>query len=291
MPIGTINRPSTTSRTAMLYSGFQNTLINNGEVAGTDFSPGEISIDLNLSTSDSDEWRPIFNGLDLKSYSIKKILSSNSHSYLTPVSQTSGHIFISDYDRPSTDPDPLSGILIPISGGPGIMLENELADYSYSTIEFLYYVEYNVSIGSVEIMCLKNSSPHRAILRSNLGITQTGSGAFSTVYLNGTPLVAGTYTQPQYGSWNHIVAVTSTRVSGNQLFLNSHGGGTSPSSGNGYDGLAVYQFELTATQVANHYAVAMGRDYSQIDTIETLSIDQNIEPILYSYNWMVSSVS
>jgi len=291
MPVGTINRPSTTSRTAALYSGFQNTLINNGEVAGTHFSPGEISIALQLSTNDSDDWRPIFDGLDLKSYSTKKILSSNSHSYLIPVSQTSGHIFISDNDKPSTDPDPLSGILIPTSGGPGIMLENELADYSYSTIEFLYYAEYNGSIGSVEIMCLKNSSPHRAILRSNLGITQTGSGAFSAVYLNGTPLVAGTYTPPQYGSWNHIVAITSSKVSGNQLFLNSHGDGTSASSGNGYDGLAVYGSQLTATQVANHYAVAMGRDYSPIDGIETISIDQYVEPVLYSYNWLVTSAS
>ena len=291
MPFGTIAIPPSSSRSSYMYSGFSNPLINNGEKPYTNFDPANIKLNISLSTEDSSDWRPILNGIDLKNYSTRTLKASNSDSRLVALSSTAGHMFISDRAKQPTDPDAISGIVIPASGGTGLKIENDSATYLYGAIEFLYYAELDSNIGAVEIMCLSNSSPHRAILRSNLGITQTGSSAFSSVYLNGTQLVAGTYVTPNYGCWNHIIANITIPGAGNQVFLNSHSDGTKVSYLNGYDEVSLYASALSAAQVANHYAAALGRTYKPIDIIDSVSLQESIEPVLYSYNWSVNPVS
>ena len=282
-------------RTGTVYSGQEISVITNGDVPGTNYNVYGLSLDIELLAADSELWRPEIESIDLRTYSNRSTYSINSAARIDAVSSV-GHRFISSGDLLSTDPSAESGLLVRTSG-PGFKVVNPGVDgstnkYLYGAIEFLYYAEYDAGIGTTEILCINNpasAGTEKSIVRTASGLTPTTGSVFASVYLNGTSISLGSATVPIYNTWNHIVANITTPVNAHQVFFNCHYDGTKISKLSGYDNIGLYNNQLTATQVQDHYSAAKGLITKPIGDVETLSMAENIEPVPYSYSWSVGS--
>lgn len=240
---------------------------------GTNTSAGPLATKILLSTTDMATWTPQFSSINIKIPTSANIDGTN---YSDQAQILSYGLSLSDKYREPQAATHLGGAYFQTGGQIRVPAD------TINSYEMLVVPGTNVGTG--EILCI-NTGTHYALTLTGLVLTSTG---FTSVYVNGVLLSGSATLVPNVA--NHIVAITTTQLA-SPAYLNGHSDGTLKNSKYSTQLYAQYNYQLSATQIADHYNAADGLMEGAVVDTDTYSTVENIAPNTYSYTWDASNVS
>lgn len=240
---------------------------------GIDTAAGPLATKVVMSTKDMSTWTPQFSSINIKIPTSANIDGTN---YSDQAQILSYGLSLSDKYREPQAATHLGGAYFQTGGQIRVPAD------TINSYEMLVVPGTNVGTG--EILCI-NTGTHYALTLTGLVLTSTG---FTSVYVNGVLLSGSATLVPNVA--NHIVAITTTQLA-SPAYLNGHSDGTLKNSKYSTQLYAQYNYQLSATQIADHYNAADGLMEGAVVDTDTYSTVENIAPNTYSYTWDASNVS
>ena len=240
---------------------------------GSDTSAGPLATKIVMSTTDAATWTPQFSSVNIKIPTSDNIKGTN---YSDNAQILSYGLSLADRYREPQAATHLGGAYFQTGGQIRVPAD------TINTYEML--VVPGTNCGTGEILCV-NPGTHYALTLTGLVLTSTG---FTSVYVNGVLLSGSATLVPNVA--NHIVAITTTQLA-SPAYLNGHSDGTLKNSKYSTQLYAQYNYQLSATQIADHYNAADGLMEGAVVDTDTYSTVENIAPNTYSYTWDASNVS
>lgn len=168
------------------------------------------------------------------------------------------------------------------SGSVGGPVEDPLVDgstirYEYRAFEFLMYID-GPTVNTGNIISIYNGTTEY-YFRVGTTLIETN---FSTCKLNG--VTTTDYTELM-DKWIHVYIELPSLIQDRQVYVGKAYNGASYANGIGIKNLAMYDAALSSTKQDEHFQCFTGRFYSNVNVVDSVSVAENAQPLLYSVAW------